>query len=221
MKNMTTFSYMSGNSFLHRMSPLLKLILVPSLSIVIIVLNWKILGALVAVQIFTALLARFPLRKIYADLKPVLLFSAILYFLFFMNIGINLITGQKDQVLLLKNQSLSTAVMILRLASMVLTASILFNTTTQIELRRAMEKIECAVRKVLPVDKKPKFSHIIALFLCMIPLVFKIWEQTKLAWYARGGKKSFKMYNVLFPVLFSVGLKKAYNTALALTIRGE
>lgn len=83
MKELTTFSYMRGNSFLHRMSPLLKLILVPSLSIVIIVLNWKILGALVAVQIFTALVARFPLKKIYADLKPVLLFSAILYFLFF------------------------------------------------------------------------------------------------------------------------------------------
>jgi energy-coupling factor transporter transmembrane protein EcfT len=221
MKNMTAFSYMSGTSFLHKMNPLIKLFLVPLLSILVIVLDWKILTGLVAVQFSTALLAKFPVKKICADLKPVLFFALILYVLFFMNIGINVIAGQKDQVQLLKKQSLDTTVMILRLASMILTASLLFNTTTQIELRRAMEKIECAVRKVLPVDKKPKFSHIIALFLCMIPLVFKIWEQTKCAWYARGGKKSFKMYNALFPVLFSVGLKKAYNTARALTIRGE
>ncbi|MCR4742928.1 MAG: hypothetical protein K5866_08695 [Treponema sp.] len=50
-------------------------------------------------------------------------------------------------------------------------------------------------------------------------MVSKIWNQSKKAWLARGGKISIKMYKVLIPLLFSVGMKKAYNMARAISIR--
>ena len=57
------------------------------------------------------------------------------------------------------------------------------------------------------------------MFLNFIPLVSKIWEQSKKAWLARGGKNFVKMYLALLPVLFSVGMKKAYNMSRAIAIR--
>ena len=57
------------------------------------------------------------------------------------------------------------------------------------------------------------------MFLNFIPMVTKIWTQAQKAWFARGGKKSIKMYLSLLPVLFSVGMKKAWNTARAIESR--
>ena len=50
-------------------------------------------------------------------------------------------------------------------------------------------------------------------------MVTKIWAQAQRAWFARGGKKSIKMYLTLLPVLFSVGMKKAWNTSRAIEVR--
>lgn len=57
------------------------------------------------------------------------------------------------------------------------------------------------------------------MFLNFIPMLSQIWEQSKKAWFARGGKKGIRMYGTLLPVLFSVGLKKAYNQARAISLR--
>ena len=59
------------------------------------------------------------------------------------------------------------------------------------------------------------------MFLNFIPMLAQIWEQSKKAWQARGGKKGVKMYGVLLPVLFSVGMKKAYNQARAIFVRDK
>lgn len=98
-------------------------------------------------------------------------------------------------------------------------ASLVFKTSTSLQLRDGIEKIEIALRKLLHLKNKTTFTNAISMFLNFIPLVSKIWNQSQKAWIARGGKKSVKMYLTLLPVLFSVGMKHAYNTARAIEIR--
>ena len=78
------------------------------------------------------------------------------------------------------------------------TACLVLKTSTSLQIRQALEKAP--------------FGQVLTLFICFIPQVSKNWEQIKKAWYARGGKKSL-------PVLFSVGMKEAYNTSRALLAR--
>jgi len=89
-------------------------------------------------------------------------------------------------------------------------ASLVFKTSTSLELREGIGTI---------FGQKSLFTNAISMFLNFIPMVAKIWEQSKRAWFARGGKHNIKMYTTLMPVLFSVGMKKAYNAARAVSIR--
>lgn len=59
----------------------------------------------------------------------------------------------------------------------------------------------------------------ISMFINFIPMVMKIYEQSKKVWIARGGKKGIRMLLVLLPVLFSIGMKKAWNTNRAFQSR--
>ena len=99
------------------------------------------------------------------------------------------------------------------------TASLVFKTTTGLQIRQALEQMELAVRKIFHLKPATPVAQALALFVCFIPQVSKNWAQIKKAWFARGGKKSIKMLVVLLPVLFSVGMKQAYNYSRALMVR--
>ena len=105
------------------------------------------------------------------------------------------------------------------------TASILFRTSTTLQLREGLEKMELTLRRPFTSKANPQtrpsapVAQTLALFLCFIPQVSKIWQQTVRAWKARGGRTNLRMYITLLPVLFSVGMKQAYNAARAITIR--
>lgn len=116
---------------------------------------------------------------------------------------------------------LETIFLLLKLFCVMQSASIVFKTSTLLQLREGIGQIEGAVRKVLHLKKNTVFTNAISMFLNFIPMLSQIWEQSKKAWFARGGKKGIKMYSVLLPVLFSVGMKKAYNQARAISIRDK
>ena len=59
----------------------------------------------------------------------------------------------------------------------------------------------------------------ISMFINFIPGVFKLWNELKKAWIARGGKTNLKMFLKIFPSLFFLGLKNASDTAKAITAR--
>lgn len=109
--------------------------------------------------------------------------------------------------------------LLLKLFCMMQSASLVFKTSTSLQLRDGIEKIELCLRKTLHLKEKTSFTNAISMFLNFIPMVTKIWAQTQKAWFARGGKKSVKMYLTLLPILFSVGMKKAWNTARAMEVR--
>ena len=105
------------------------------------------------------------------------------------------------------------------------TASLVFKTSTSLQIREGLEKIELTIRKVLFLKvkktgaQKAPVAQTLSIFICFIPQVSKNWQQATRAWKARGGKKSLKMLVVLLPVFFSVGMKQAYNSARAISIR--
>ena len=114
-----------------------------------------------------------------------------------------------------------TLKMLVKLFCVMQSASILFKTSTTLQIREGIGAIEGAIRHILPVSKKNTFTDTIALFICFIPMVYKNWELSKRAWFARGGKSGIKMMKSIFPVFFSVGIKQAFNAARAIAIRGE
>ena len=109
--------------------------------------------------------------------------------------------------------------MLVKLFCVIQTSSIVFKTTTSLEMREGVGKIESTIRKILHLKDKNTLTDFISFAIYFIPTVFKIWNQLATAWKARQGKTSVRMFLTLFPVLFSVGMKNAYNTAKAVMIR--
>ena len=118
-----------------------------------------------------------------------------------------------------------TWLLLLKLFCIIQTASLIFKTSTSLQIREGLEVMELAVRRTLHlkplVDGRPNatVAQTVSLFICFIPQVSKNWQQAERAWKARGGRKSLRMFAVLLPVFFSVGMKQAYNTAEAISVR--
>ncbi len=201
----SAFSYKSGNSPLHRCPAWIKILVLPLVSIVFINLPPIFAVALFLAQIVISFCLRFTVREQLSDLRAVLYYAAMLLF-------VKCITFAFSGLL-------ETAVMLLKLLCVMQTASLVFKTSTSLQLREGLEKIELAIRKLFRASPAVPVAGVIALFVCFIPQVSKNWQQVKRAWKARGGKNSIRMYMVLLPVLFSVGMKQAYTTARAISIR--
>ena len=191
MGQLTAFSYKQGNSFLHRCPALVKILLIPVVSIAVFKLPPAVAIVLVIIQTVLSFALKFSLREQLCDLRAVLYYAVILLIIDFFT----------------KADIVQTLLMLVKLLCVMQTASLVFKTSTTLQLRQALSK------NIL--------SETLALFICFIPQVTKNWAQIKKAWFARGGKKSLKMIIVLLPVLFSVGMKQAWNTARALSIRKD
>ena len=235
MTNETAFSYKQGSSFLHRCPTWVKIILIPVISVGIFYLPPYFAVALIALQTLVSFLLHFTLREQVRDLKAVFYYAV---FLIFVKIIGNLLAAISmgslasfevsvfPQVLLdfLVSEK-ETWLLLLKLFCIIQTASLIFKTSTSLQIREGLEVMELAVRRWLHlrplVDGRPNapVAQAVSLFICFIPQVSKNWQQAERAWKARGGKKSLRMFAVLLPVFFSVGMKQAYNSARAISIR--
>lgn len=216
-KKYSSFSYKAGNSFLHKCPAWAKLLFIPFINILFLCLPVYFAVVLIAVQFGTACILKFSLREQITDLKPVLYYGA---FVVLMDVLTALGSGNLDfgKVFSWENQRESVFLLI-KIFSVLQSASLVFKTSTSLELRDGIWTIEKAVRKIFHLKEKNFITNTISLFLNFIPMVSKIWEQSVRAWVARGGKKGVKMYLKLLPVLFFVGMKKAYSAARALEVR--
>jgi biotin transport system permease protein/energy-coupling factor transport system permease protein len=192
------FSYKPGSSLLHRCPAIVKILVVPLLSIFIFVLPVYFCFGMIALLFVLALALHFTLREIFTDLKVVFFYALMLAVVK----GITLLAGGDT------GSWIETLFMLSKLLCMMQLTSIFLRTSTSLELRQGFE--------VFGVNA---VTHTLSLFVCFIPLVSKIWRQTELAWRIRAGKNSIKKYAVLLPVFFSVGMKQAWNMARACLIR--
>ena len=232
-KNSLAFSYKAGKSPVHKMPAWLKILLIPALNILIFNLPFPFTVGFILLQAALAFALRFTPRELFADFKPVLYYAVILYATslvanFFAACQGGIANPQAATFTLadslkfslsssLKNKS--TIRMLVKLFCIMQSASILFKTSTTLQIREGLGCIEGALRKILPVSKKNSLTPTAALFICFIPMVYKNWELSKRAWLARGGKSGIRMLKAIFPVFLSVGIKQAYNAARAVEIR--
>ncbi len=224
MNNYSAFSYKAGHSVFHRMSAWCKILLIPVFNIAVFSLNWKFAAVFVGIQFITFFCLRFTLKEQLTDLTPVLWYGIFMYLIDLISgtyIGFAEL-GLADSFLSALKKCLydeKTFSTIVKFFACNQSAALMFKTSTSLELREGIETIELKIRKVLPCSKKPRFAIVVSMFINFIPAVFKIWNQLKRAWFARGGKYNLRMFLTLFPVLFSIGLKYAFDTTKAVLIR--
>lgn len=231
----TAFSYKQGSSFLHRCPAWVKILLLPLISLSIFYLPPYFALALIALQTLVSFLLHFTVREQTRDLKAVFYYAV---FLILVKIIGSLAAAISDgtlsafelaafpqTVLAFLISEKETWLLLLKLFCIIQTASLIFKTSTSLQIREGLEAMELAVRKCFHfkplVDGRPNapVAQAVSLFICFIPQVSKNWQQAERAWKARGGKKSPHMFIVLLPVFFSVGMKQAYNSARAISAR--
>lgn len=231
MGGYSAFSYKAGTSFVHRMKAWKKILFIPVFNILIFSLDLRVAAIFILLQFVLFFCLRFTLREQLADLVPVLWYGIFLYLLGILG-GTFARYGQEleqnpDFLASLWESCIATVYdrkthsLVLKFLACNQSASLMFKTSTSLELKEGIESIEIAIRRFLPVKKEPSFSMVISMFINFIPAVFKIWSQLKRAWLARNGRVTVTMYLVLFPVLFSVGLKYASDTARAILSRSS
>ncbi len=215
-KKYSFFSYKPGNSWLHRCPAWIKILLIPILNIVFFHLPFYFSAGLIVIQFGIACGLHFTIQEQMEDCKPVAYYAVLLYATHFIGLAASLGISQGAALCF---SDISVAVMLLKLLCIMQSASLIFKTSTSLEIREGIGTIETRIRNILSVSKKNTVTDTVALFVCFIPVVHGIWIESKRAWYARHGKGSIKMYATLLPLLFSVGMKKAYNSAKAIAAR--
>lgn len=217
-KNSLAFSYKAGNSFLHKMPPVAKILLIPFVNILVFNLPFEVSLGFLILQAALAFAIKFSLSEQLRDLRSVLYYAVILYATSFIAqfCAVNFSAQEAAKITFSNKETLK---MLVKLFCVMQSASILFKTSTTLQIREGIGAIESSIRKILPVSKKNSFTDTISLFICFIPMVYKNWELSKRAWLARGGKSGIKMLKAIFPVFFSVGIKQAYNSARAVEVR--
>jgi len=212
------FSYKQGKSVLHRCPSWIKILVLPVMSIAVFELPWFCTVALLVFQVIVAFCLRFTIREQLADLRAVLYYAVMLLIARLCMVFVQYVT-EGGAVVDANMLTGTSGIMLLRLLCVMQSASIIFKTSTSLQLREGLGAIELAVRRVLHLRPVTPIADVVSLFVNFIPQVSKNWQQVKRAWKARGGKNSIRMYMVLLPVLFSVGMKQAYTTARAVSVR--
>lgn len=210
------FSYKAGHSLLHTMPAWIKILLIPGLNIAVFNAPVYVSITVIILQSAAAFFLHFTLREQAEDCKPVAYYAVLLYAV---RLTACIASYGIRQGAYLCFSDTSVPVMLVKLLCIIQSASLMFKTSTSLEIRDGIGHIETAVRTILPVSKKNTVTDTAALFVCFIPMVHTIWFESKRAWLARHGSVSVKMYGVLLPLLFSVGMKKAYNSAKAAAAR--
>jgi len=235
MTNETAFSYKQGSSFLHRCPTWVKILLLPFISVGIFYLSPYFAVALIALQTLVSFLLRFTVREQARDLKAVFYYAVFLIIVKIIgSLAAAISAGSLSAfelaaflqtVFTFLISEKETWLLLLKLFCIIQTASLIFKTSTSLQIREGLEVMELAVRRSLHlkpiVEGRPNapIAQAVSLFICFIPQVSKNWQQAERAWKARGGRKSLRMFAVLLPVFFSVGMKQAYNSARAISAR--
>ncbi len=225
MTHDTAFSYKQGNSLIHRCPAWIKILFLPIVSIAVFKLPFYCAAGLCIVQIILSCILRFTIGEQLRDLKAVLYYAAFLIFVKIIGSLAACVAADKvtdislldipQLIITFVLSEIATWALLLRLLCVMQTASLIFKTSTSLQIREGLESME---RKITRKPNAP-VAQAVSLFICFIPQVSKNWQQAERAWKARGGRKSLRMFVVLLPVFFSVGMKQAYNTAKAISSR--
>lgn len=193
----TLFSYSKGNSIVHKIPPLLKIFFLTSFCIFTFFGGDNIpqsffydlkstLFFLKYAFCFCLPLLLFALSKIHTniffELKPVL----------FITIMVTLFRSIKLFPLSFYEEGFYSGVLYsLRFVSTSLAASVVFKTTSSLQINQAFASLENGIAKIFPSVKKSNPALLLSLTINFIPCVFELWNKINLAAKARRGKKKY------------------------------
>ena len=227
------FSYDKRDSLIHKAPAVLKLLILFCVPLITYFTELPYHATLFVIAVILALIAKIPLKSFLRDLKPIIyycffiLIIDVLTILLFdktpMPISTELSAELEESTVsptlsfftILKEKG--NFLLMSRLVVSMAYTSIFFRSTSHLEMRQSLEKIESCVTFG---HSNLTFSKAFALFLNFLPQLFAIWNSLDLAWRARGGKRTPRKIVVLLPSFISLSLKKANQTLLALKNRG-
>lgn len=208
-------SYQKRNSLIHRTPALLKLLALLGIAVALYLTGLEIHGILFAVSLVAVLISSISFKDFLYDLKPVTfygLFIAVVEVVGAMFYGGNLLESFGDGMW----KTNSSVLLVSRLVVAMSYTSLFFRTTSNLEIRQSLERVELAVSFG---HSRLSFSRAFALFLNFLPQLFAIWANLDKAWKARCGKRGIRKILVLLPVFITLSMKKANDTLMSLKNR--
>ncbi|MDR0709981.1 MAG: energy-coupling factor transporter transmembrane protein EcfT [Spirochaetaceae bacterium] len=223
----TPYSYRPGNTALHRLNPMLKLLSLLVITTTVFLFGFYALAGAAAFLAVCASTARIRPRELLRGIKPVLIMSLLVIVsrsVVFEPPWFSL-SGYTEGLLFSGNMVICFAA-----------GSLLFSVTTMTELQDSLEKLERFIfgfpafllrRSGRPVLtraavklERPKLSFAIPLMLGFLPRFFEIWEAAHTAYTARSGKKGIRTALTLVPLVTGRMIETAAETAQAMESRG-
>lgn len=232
LKDITFGQYFDNNSFVHKLDPRTKLILLILIIVFIFVSqNWISLSVLIAFVLFSMILSKIPLRMYLKNLKailPIIIFTMLIN-LFYSGNGeiepawtLNLFWGLKITSIAL-NRALY---MIVRILLLIIASAELTYTTTPNSLTDGIEKLFSPLRFIGLKKVVHTLAMMMTIALRFIPTLieetFKIMNAQK----ARGADlengKLLQRIKALIPILIPLlisSVRRAYELAEAMECR--
>ena len=215
----TVFKYKTVKGPLHKVPAALKLFLFLPISIFCMSLAPAYMAFGIASAAAAAFLCGFSFREQLADLKPAAFYAALMYAL---SVFSSLFSSLDVGALIPRADFLRAA---LRLVMIVQLSSLLFRTTSSMEIRDCLRLIELFIKRAFqPIFKKrasPRFGFAenISLFLSFIPEIFQTWTAINTAWKARAGKNGVSKIKTTLFILITLSFEKAAVKSKALAAR--
>ncbi len=228
------FCYRRGNSFLHKIPALVKILFMMIFCVTVFLGGQKesleeILTLNVFIQIFisaSVCILLFVLGKgkvsSIAQMKWVIWFGLFVTVFRLIPEDYNVFKDLEKLKPFLLTGLLSGGLYTLQFFFASFACQMIFETTSSLEIREGFENVHSAVCKVMPFMKKINLAFVISLAVTFIPEVFETWNKVRLASNARKGKKRRFFSNLLteLTALLSVLLGLADIKRKAILNRG-
>jgi biotin transport system permease protein len=207
MKNtVTPWSYRKSSTLLHRLPAGFKLAFLLFISLASFFPSLVLLIAIALILISLSFAAGIGPRALLRGSGP--LFLVILWTF--------LLQAVKFSPLRISPDGLLNAVIFsARIGAAFSAGTLLFSVTTPHEIRKSLSRLETFFR-----IEKLNLSLYISLMLGFMPQFFEVWEDLRLAWKGRAGKRNLSLIVVLVPLAVEKLMRKAAETAAAMEARG-
>lgn len=220
------FSYNKRDSLIHKIPAILKLVVLFCLPLALHLTILPYHLGFFMMAVILVFVAKLPLKSFLRDLKPMIyycLFILVIDVLTILLFDKTPMPIDMDETAVSPSMSFWTILLekgnftlMSRLVVSMAYTSIFFRTTSHLEMRESLEKIESCITFG---HSKLTFSKAFALFLNFLPQLFAIWNSLDLAWRARCGKRTIRKIIVLLPVFITLSLKTANQTLLSIKNR--
>ena len=225
ISDITIGQFMPGKSFVHKLDPRMKIILMTAIIIfVFLVKNLMSMGAMLGFVVLAVLFSRIPLRMYFKGLKAIwflVFFTAILNMLYIKG---EHIVWQYKAITIYEEALWQSGFIALRLVMIVIMSSMLTYTTSPTDLTSAIERLLAPLKLFrLPVHE---LAMMMTIALRFIPTLIEETDKIMSAQKARGAdietggpvKKAKALIPILIP-LFVASFRHAEELALAMECR--